>query len=112
MAASAADEHGTRLNAIRQVLSKFTRMRGLGLPQPHEKRTGLCDLEPHKLSAEYRAGMSRVQHWVALNAPGRGAPRWLGGGEIALSIRQVTPNPRPSNPTPRPNRALDPAGNP
>ena len=33
--------------------------------------------------------MSRVQHWVALNAPGRGAPRWLGGGEIALSIRQV-----------------------
>ena len=89
VAASANDEHATRLNTIRQVLSKFTRMRGLGLPQPHEKRTGLCELEVHKLSAEYRAGMARVQHWVALNAPGRGAPRWLGGGEIALSIRQV-----------------------
>ena len=35
MAASAADEHATRLNAIRQVLSKFTRMRGLGLPVYH-----------------------------------------------------------------------------
>ena len=66
VAASAADEHATRLNAIRQVLSKFTRMRGLGLPQPHEKRTGLCDLEPHKLSAEYRAGMPRVQHTLTL----------------------------------------------
>ena len=83
------DAHATRLNTIRQVLGKFTRMRGLGLPQPHDKRTALCELEAHKLSAEYRAGMGRVQHWVALNAPGRGAPRWLGGSEIALSVRQV-----------------------
>ena len=89
VAAAPNDEHASRLNTIRQVLSKFTRMRGLGLPQPHDKRTALCELEVHKLSAEYRAGMGRVQHWVALNAPGRGAPRWLGGGEISLSIRQV-----------------------
>ena len=67
-----------------QVLSKFTRMRGLGLPQPHEKRTGLCELEPQKMSAEYRAGMPRCwpAAWVGVGvglglAPAR-VQRWVG----------------------------------
>ena len=87
--ASATDEHATRLNTIRQVLAKFNRMRGMGLPQPHRERTALCELETYKLAPEYRAGLGRVQHWVGQNAPGRGVARWLSGSELSLTVQQV-----------------------
>ena len=48
-----------------QSLSAFGNgMSGLGLVQPHVKRTSLCDLDASELAPDYTAGLQRVREWV------------------------------------------------
>ncbi|KAL3896104.1 MAG: hypothetical protein SGPRY_013347 [Prymnesium sp.] len=77
---AAADEHAKRLNQIRKALTAFgDGMSGLGLVQPHVKRTSLCDLQAEALAPEYTAGLARVREWVRVHTLNDGA-----GGPIAL----------------------------
>ena len=98
VAAPPGDEHAAQLNTIREVLGKFKNMRGLGLPQPHDQRTSLCEIEPHKFSSEYRAGLGRVERWLAQHTtPAQAGDRirtagghgWLHGAELSQVVSQV-----------------------
>ena len=98
VAAPPGDEHAAQLNTIREVLGKFKNMRGLGLPQPHDQRTSLCEIEAHKFSPEYRAGLGRVERWLAQHTtPSQAGDRirtagghgWLHGAELSQVVAQV-----------------------
>ena len=91
---AASDEHGERLNAIRETLANFGGggggMSGLGLPLPHSRRTELCDLPMADLSQEYVAGLGQVRGWVTQHASGKGAGRvWRNGAEMAAQVAQL-----------------------
>lgn len=69
-----------RCDLLRQALTAFgDGMSGLGLVQPHVKRTSLCDLQAEALAPEYTAGLARVREWVRAHTLNDGA-----GGPIAL----------------------------
>ena len=65
-------------------------MAGMGLVQPHVRRTELCELSPSDLAPEYLAGMRKVRGWVAQHASGKGSGRvWRSGTELATQVSQL-----------------------
>ena len=66
-------------------------MAGMGLPQPHVKRTELCDLDPSQLNPEYLSGLKRVRSWVAAHTLGgkAGGRVWRSGAELASQVTQL-----------------------
>ncbi|KAL1511535.1 hypothetical protein AB1Y20_006330 [Prymnesium parvum] len=86
------DEHAKRLNQIRKALSAFgDGMSGMGLVQPHVRRTALCELEQKDLAPEYIAGLARVREWVSKHtaADAAGGRVWPSGAELVAQVRKL-----------------------
>lgn len=68
----ALDEHGERLNKVREALGSFSSMRAMGLVQPHTKRTELCSLPRSAFDADYLRGAQEVggAQWVHVHVHG------------------------------------------
>ena len=58
------DEHALRLNKVREALTSFERMKALGLPQPHVRRTELCSLPRANYDPGYLDGAAEVKGYV------------------------------------------------
>ena len=86
-----ADEAEISLNKVRQALTLFRNMQGLGLPQPHAKRTELCKLKHSELDPDYTKGLADVRSFVRRNSePKLAAQQPLDGKMLAaLTTRLV-----------------------
>ena len=60
-----------------------------GPPQPHVRRTELCDLPTSELSPDYLVGLQRVRAWVSAHSAGRGGRLWRSGAELATQVGQL-----------------------
>ena len=88
---AARDAQEQELNVVRRNLGLFGEMRGIGVPQPHTRRTSLCEIPASDFSEGYTAAMARVREWVLAHTAGGGGGRvWQGGGELAASVKQLS----------------------
>ena len=78
------DEHARRLNQVRETLRIFRTMAGMGLVQPHLKRTELCKLDRRTFDPDYLKGYLKVEEFVRTHA----APKTTA---FTSSAAEVTP---------------------
>ena len=95
-------KHAERLNKIRGSLGVFRHMMGMGLVEPHHKRTQLCTLDRGKFDREYLQGLANVSRYISsYGVPKQPTPgRPLNGAALAtLTSRLVQALNTPRIPT-------------
>ena len=104
---AARDAQEQELNVVRRNLGLFGEMRGIGVPQPHTRRTSLCEIPASDFSGrrtlyaiprrgrparppQVHGGDGARCEWVLAHGGGGGGRVWQDGAELAASVKQLS----------------------